>query len=251
MLEFLDTQIISYAMKGRYDKPIQGKAISSVVAKEFLLLHGVTATQATYYLPHLGSRHSFPLIKAVTRGRNRPFSRFLTDSIILDLGAAYGTVVEYSDIAIANLISKGDTELFNAATEFLGKDKQRVLKKRLLFLLENDIRCIPLSKSAVLTTLDLLSEFQKTHNPKPNFRNTLNDLMIFATAITSSGQLTTVDSELVRFMTRYDVRVLTEAREIVTVDFTHSAYPGADGRKESKGYINQGWQVRFRNSGYG
>lgn len=250
MIEFLDTQIISYAMKGRYEETIAGKVISSTVAKEFLLLQGASPTQAVYYIPFLGGQHELMAMKEVTRGRKRPFNRMQTDAVLIDLGPDYGAVVEYSDIAISNVINERDARLFDVATNFLGKDQQRVLKKRLAFLLRNQIRCVTLSRSAVVKTLDLLGEFEKSHNPKANFRNTLNDLMIVASVLDSSGRLTTVDSELVRFVARYQECVLSQRGEFVTIDFDTPAPSKRRSSAESKGYMNRGWQVRFRRYGH-
>ena len=159
-------------------------------------------------------------------------------------------MIEYSDLAISTLIKERNVELFDAAIRFFPKEKQRTLKKRLLFLLENHIQCVTLSRSAVTTTLDLLADFEESHNIKANFRNTLNDLMIVASAITSSAQLTTVDGELVRFVTRYDGRLLRKTQQIVTIDFESATDAGQARSAESKGFINRGWDVRFRRMGY-
>jgi hypothetical protein len=86
----------------------------------------------------------------------------MTDSLILELGPDYGTVVEYSDVAIARAINYQDESLYVAAISGLPKEDQRLLRKRFTFLLTSGVHCVPLAVTSVVLALNLLVDHPAT-----------------------------------------------------------------------------------------
>ena len=97
--------------------------------------------------------------------------------------------------------------------------------------------------------MGLLQEFSKQHNLKANFRNSLNDILILSSAIDSSATLMTEDNLLNKFAVQQYSGSYDKRSDLVAINFDKIS--GSPPRKnlESKGYINRGWQVRFRNYG--
>lgn len=125
-MQLLDTQIISYAFKGVYDGKIDQQHISSVTAKEFLLIQGSHRTAANYYvpLPRNIKNYSPAEDRALPR-MDYPFSKGLTDQIILDFGQDYPSIIEFSNQAIAEVINLKAKNIFREAIRFLDKDKRK------------------------------------------------------------------------------------------------------------------------------
>lgn len=251
-IELLDTQIIPYALKCRPEWSVTGKAICSITANEFLLVQSTNPAQANYYVPLLSKVHFLPSTDGIgpvsaKLNRDHPFRKTVTDQVLLEFGNEFPTIVEYGNLAIAMLINKRISGLFNEATKFLEKAQQKIIRKRFAFLLENEIACIPLSKSAVAAGMELLQEFRAKHNLKANFRNSMNDILVFATAIDASAKLVTQDALLGEFAGKYYRAPFSRQEEICTVDFSAKARTVPVKSAESKGYINKGWQVSFRN----
>lgn len=252
MPEILDTQIISYALKGRYGLPLDGKTISAITANEFLMVQGSNLAQANYYVPVL-SRFHFPEstdgISPTSRrlGMDHPFRKIVTDQVIIDFGNEYPTIVEYGNLAISLLINKQVSGIFHDAIKFLDKQQRKIIRKRFDFLLENKVRCQPLAKTSVRVAMELLQEFRKEHNLKENFRNSFNDMLILASAIDTSALLITEDSLLNKFASKQFTGAYQIQDGIATIDFSQDSLATRHKSRESKGYINKSWQVSFRN----
>lgn len=255
-LELLDTQIISYALKGYPTWSVTGKAISAITANEFLLVQSANPAQANYYVLLL-SRIHFP---ESTDGvgpmnarlnRDHPFRKMITDQVRLEFGNEFPAIVVYGNLAIAMLINKRISALFDEAIKFLDKAQKKTIRKRFDFLLKNGVTCFPLSKSAISIGMELLQAFRAKHNLKANFRNSLSDILVFATAIDASAKLVTSDALLSEFASKYFEAPFSRQEDIITVDFREKFRPASRKSAESKGYINKGWQVSYRNYHWG
>jgi predicted nucleic acid-binding protein len=253
-MNFLDTQIVSYALKGRKGLPLNDATIPSITANELLLVQSEKYTQANYYVPLL-SEHLFVIrTEKDEEGRvvNRPYFRgdhpFLkssTDRVLLDFGNVHPTVVEYGNLAISVLINERVPNIFYEATKFLIKNQRKVVRKRFDFLIENGLKCAPLTKGIVRTSMDLLQAFTAKHNLKMKFRNSLNDILILATAIESSAILFTEDSLLNSFALTEYAGLQDKRDDAVIIDFSNKPALTSSRKVESKGYMNNGWQAKF------
>lgn len=255
-IELLDTQVISYALKGRQGLSVTGKAISAITANEFLLVQSENPAQAHYYIPLLSKLHFPESTDGVTptstrMRRDHPFSKIITDRVTFEFGNEFPTIMEYGNLAIAMLINKRISSLFYEATKFLDKTKRKTIRKRFDFLLENEITCFPLSKSSIVTGMDLLQRFRSQHNLKANFRNSLNDILVFATAINVSAKLVTYDALLGEFVAKHFLANSSRQEDLITVNFQEAIRTASRRSRESKGYINKGWQVSYRNYHWG
>ncbi|MCD4673835.1 MAG: hypothetical protein K8R77_14320 [Anaerolineaceae bacterium] len=244
-LTILDTQIISYAFKGRWALPIKGKNISSITANEFLLIQSKNPAQVNYHVPLLSKIGVGPISQKLNR--DHPFRKNITDQVILDFGNEYPTIVEYGNLAISMLINKPISNLFYETIKFHEKSQRRTIRKRYDFLTENEITCIPLTKNAVEIAMELLQEFSKQHNLKANFRNSMNDMLILASTIDSLATLITEDNLLNKFAARRYLGKYNKQTNVVTIDFDDVTVSSSRKNLESKGYINRGWRISLRN----
>lgn len=255
---FLDTQIVSYAMKGRCDDLVGGASITSIVANEFLLVHGKNSSQANYYVPHpscAGHLHLAPGMSPVGRigslqNRTRPFRKELTDSLVMEFGQEYTTIVEYGNFAVAESINNGHLSLYSAAVNFMEKRRKKLLISRFRYLVERGLKCEPVLQNDVEVAFELLARFKKKRNLKGVFRNTWNDILILAIARNRGTALVTQDKELNRFAAEtYKADSIKDGR-FLRVSFPEIS-PAADCKKSkgTKGYVNSGWHVRLRNQG--
>lgn len=255
MPELIDTQIVSYALKGRAVSSLEGKAISSITANELLLVQHEKPAKANYYVPILSRTH-FPEESdgmssvGLNLNRDHPFQKIVTDQIVMEFGNEYPTIVEYGALAISLLINKKIVGLYNETIKHLDKQQQKTLRKRYNFLLENDITCVPLTQSSTSTAMELLYEFRKTHQLKARFRNSLNDILILATAVDLSANLVTEDSVLRAFAAKLFSGQYQNKDKVTIIDFSQSPPRQRVKSKESKGYINDGWRVRFSRHHY-
>ncbi len=243
--QHLDTQVISYAIKGKWNNSLRNCVISSIVANELFLVHGENPAKANLYIPLLSNRHFAEAISAEIRKRNHPFGRHHSDSILMDFANEYPTIIEYNNISISNLINEGLTDLMSSAVSHLEKEKKKTLKRRFRFLVENNVKCIPLKFSDVECSFGLLSTFKEKYNLKSNFRNTWNDILILSSALGEEECLVTEDSLLSRFASEnFEVKSHPN-QQFVELNFSNQKDLKRNIFRESKGYINQGWRARF------
>lgn len=249
-MKILDTQIISYASKGQSEYLMPGETISSITASEFLQLQNPSHTHANYYVPILGTNHRpYSRLKPILQKRNRKFTKLITDSIVINFGTDHPSIVEYSNLALSLTINNQDASLFYDSICTLPKEKQKLIRGRFNFLLKNRISCVPINKEIIDAAHGLLFKFEQTHNPKNNFRNTWNDIMILSTAMASSAVLVTEDNELNRFAASQYPCQLESIGNMVTMDFSVNRTTILGPQEESKGYINRGWAASFRKYG--
>ena len=246
----VDTQILSYRFKDVENNiHAQNSAISSITANEFLLAQPRDLQYPDYYVLHpviyshlmyselgfSGLSDRFSNTKWAKRGKQR------TDQVIIDFGNQFPPYQEFGNEAISEIINGKLWEIYKLSISHLPKQKQKYLKKRLKYILDNDYHCYPLNKSAIERALNLFSQFTVDYNCKGNIRNTINDILILATAIEREKKLLTRDSLLNRFTAeRYDASIHKEKDKLL-IDFSGKLTSGRQKNTESKGYINRGW----------
>lgn len=238
----LDTQIISYAFKGAYDGKVEQQFISSITAKEFLLVQNSGPTKASYYLPlRWGlTQPGIPLAK-------HKYSKRSTDQIVLDFAQDYPSIIEYGNFAISEIINLRAKPVIKAAIDHIDREQRKLILDRFDFLMSQQVKSLPLNKNIIELGLNLFSEFISRYSSKENYRNTVNDILILATAINSSSTLITRDSLLNRFAAEYYGVTVKEGSDIFLIDFGKERQPERHTSHESKGYINNGWKVHARN----
>jgi predicted nucleic acid-binding protein len=251
----VDTQIVSFAIKDSLWLPrVDGASISSIVASELLMVQGSRPSQANYYIPH-PSRVTDMLLQSGKSHEDglgslkkwaHAFRKHSTDSMIMEFGTDYPTLVEYGSQAIAEIINSRHRQLLYASTEFMPKDRRKLIRRRFDFLLDCNVRCEALRESDVVEAFRLLSEFSAGHNVKKNFRNSWNDMLILASAMNRGSDLVTMDNELARFVAEKQESVLRMvADRTIMIAFSHNSRDRTRSVSlESKGYINTQWRVR-------
>lgn len=249
---FLDTQVISYAFKGASEDNVDGSYISSVVANEFLEVHTKVPDTAAYYVPISGAvfnkaGHLGSLLQSIKdRYKKRPFPKASTDKLGLYFGQEHPTVVEYGSFAMSRLINEKALMAFKLIIASLDKRKQRKLINRFEFIVDTGLTCTPLTSEDARLAQVLLYDFKKKHTLKNNFRNSISDILIMASAIKNEAELVTKDSLLASFCENN--RLISRKKHGNWVR-CESILPEINARKmakESKGYINKSWQVRVR-----
>jgi predicted nucleic acid-binding protein len=252
-----DTQILSYYFKGAMALPNEQIHISSITAAEFLLVQSKTHNKANYYpilpvwLNHRGApsgadsqgtsiRSMFDSRRHAALGKRR------TDQLILDFGPSIPTYVEFGGIAITQLINNHHDQLYLASISHLDKLTQKKLIARFRFLLELGVSCVAVTPPIATVGLNLLAQFMDRYQPKDNKRNTVNDVLVLATAIKNETHLLTNDNLLTRFAAEVMTALAFAEGEYLRVDFSFPEV--ADRRKplESMGFVNRGWQVLER-----
>jgi len=246
--QHLDTQVVSYAMKGKWNELVEGCAISSIVANELFLVQGDDPANANLYIPLFSSRHMMGPMAPEFRRRDHPFNKLLSDSIMMDFGNEFPTIVEYNNLSMSAVINNRLDDLFAGAINHLDKDTKKTLKRRFKFLLDNDIQCIPLRESDVESAFELLSRFREKYNIKRNFRNSWNDLLILSCALGANEPLITEDKLLAEFASKHLGFTPTKKQDFVELRFVTGETNSEKQFRESKGYINTGWRVKFSKS---
>lgn len=249
-----DTQVLSYYYKGSLVMPSEPVRISSITAAEFLLIQSAQHNRANYYpiLPAWLRHPTAPNALASSprslfdSRRHAVLGKHRTDQLILDLGPSVPTYVEFGSVAITQLINEGHELLFMASIAHLDKPEQKKLLARFRFLQEQSVSCIAVTPLVAEIGLNLLGQFLDRYQPKENKRNTVNDVLILATAIQNSSELLTEDKLLARFAAEVVDAPVVAQGELLKLDFTQPSNYDRRRPLESKGYVNRGWQVLER-----
>lgn len=249
----LDTQIISYAMKGAWPRgvaplDISGARISSVTAHE--LLEVSSGNHPNYYLyaplvPEIiGEQVSRSFDRAHRRMKFAPKHR--TDQVILDFGSDFPTLIEYGHLMIGWLLKYKRTDAYVRRIGHLDKRDRRRLTDIFEYLVDNDLSCVSLDRNKAQLGIELLHEYGASGNSlKADFHNSLNDMLILATAVEATANLITEDRTLWRFAAGIlDIPVRT-TETMIRLDVSPGVAKSVISR-ESKGYINRPWQARVR-----
>ena len=132
----------------------------------------------------------------------------------------------------------------------LGKPAARRVCSHYDFVLETEIKAVPASPAIAEKAVQLLDDLVASGvNVKANPRNTFNDMIILATALTNSVELRTDDKLLLRTALKSGMRRVDKSDGFVTLAPSTS---NIDRRApaESKGYINAPWRIRHVGTPY-
>jgi predicted nucleic acid-binding protein len=248
----IDTQILSYRFKGVEANTHNTRlAIASITANEFLVAQAKESEQPDYYTIHPARYPNLEYSANVLDHFGNPKSAKLgarrTDRIIIDFGTQFSAYREFGNEAISEIINAKKLDIYKISIAHLSKQRQKYLLSRLKYILDNDYYCYSLNKTALAQALSLFSEFTSQHNCKGNIRNTINDLLILATAIDRGKRFLTNDNLLARFAAEYYEAPIHECEDELLIDFSEKQVERRKS-KESKGYINKGWSYAMRNN---
>jgi hypothetical protein len=168
-----------------------------------------------------------------------------TDSLVIDFAKQYQPYRMFGNNAITSIINTKNINAFKLSIAHLEKSKQKILKKKLEFIFDNNMRCHQINERVCNISLDLLSKFERNIKPKDNIKNTINDLLILSAAIYHKKVLQTKDTVLARFASEIYSGEVKCVKDIVVVDFSNKKIIEEKFNKESKGYVNRGWAYSF------
>jgi hypothetical protein len=247
--QMYDTQIVS-SMIDDPTRPLpRGSKIASITAKELLLAQSRNGKKPKYYLmnpSYFSHLERFTLSPRYVRDRfgnpkwARRGSRY-TDSFTITFGEDYPQYTEYGDQAVADTLSENQLSVLKLCIKHLPKDTQKMLIRRFEALVEAKVGCLPTSTQVIERGLDLFWEFAEKYECKANFNNTINDILILATALEHKLVLNTKDVLLGRFAANKYGTPFEETNGEMTLDFTEEEMHAPRSSKESKGYVNRGW----------
>jgi len=239
-LNILDTQIVSYKFNNSKDIDVSNGLIPSIVAIEFLQMQTNKSSKARYYIP------SSNRIQMMDTRIDHPFNKFSTDNVLFDFNQLHAPFKLYSNYSIADLINTQNIHFFDMSVSFLDKILQKSLKKKFRFILENNIKCVPIIGNDIEIGYKLLSKFLNKYNSKNNFLNTWNDILILSKAINSKLQLITEDKLLNTFASEIYNANYKRINDVLKIDFSDVRDFEDIKSKDNKGYINNGWQYKIR-----
>ena len=252
-MKIIDTQILSFGFKEKIELDNQIYAISSITANEFLLIYGSDPLSANYYIPH-PKIYNVPVVghvqipslmhpKWAKRAKQR------TDTYTIKFNEDFPDLIEFGSQALSVLINERNLWLYDQVIQTMQKTKRKYLRKRIRYIMEKEIVCIPLNSEIIDISFNILSIFLKTYNPKKNFRNTYNDILILSTAIWNKAKLITDDNLLNKLSTEiYGGTIKKKNDYSIQVDFSDNSSVVKKNSKESKGYINRGWHYKMKRS---
>ncbi|MCB9302627.1 MAG: hypothetical protein H6566_18450 [Lewinellaceae bacterium] len=246
-MTILDTQIVSYKFRESKGFDIKGCVIPSIVAIEFLLLQAPQPHKANYYIPR---NRKFFQIEGGIANIVHPFNKRSTDRVIFDFGPFYPPFSMFSNFGISDLINEKDYLLFNFAIKFLDKPIQKKLRNRIKFLFDNNLSCEPLLETDIEKSYELLDLFLSRYNAKDDFRNTWNDILILCKALNNEAIVYTEDKLLARFASEIFQGSINSHGDGLIIDFSISNRQEAESNRESKWYVNRGWQYRMKKARY-
>jgi hypothetical protein len=235
----IDTQILSYAYKGR-GNAVSSARISSVAAHEFLEVYDPdSTTRFRYYIKYLSGRHFGAPAISPSHWKGGAVER-----LVLDFGSDFPQLIEFNSRATAAIINDRNGPAFGHILSSLDKSVQKKLRSRFAFLCKHISECVPLARQTAEIGIQLLWDFVQQHNIKANFRNSVNGMMILATAIAGREQLITDDNLLARFAAAQQQAPLREVGQgLIEIDFERRTGVAKRLSDESKGYINRGWRI--------
>jgi hypothetical protein len=235
----IDTQILSCAYKDRAIG-VSSARISSVAAHEFLEVYDPDSpTRFRYYIKYMFGRHfGMPAISPAYRKGGA------VERLVFDFGSDYPQLIEFNSRATAAIINDRNSHAFGHILSALDKPMQKKLRPRFAFLCEHVGECVPLAPQTAEMGIQLLWNFVQHHNVKANFRNSVNDMMILATAIVGREQLLTDDNLLARFAAgQHHAPIREVGQDMIEIDFERRTATAQRLSNESKGYINRGWRI--------
>ena len=255
-MSIIDTQVLSHWFKGTGTRPSsQEVSISAITANEFLLAQPQDANRPDYYVLHPAKYGHLAMAEpgyfapdhiGNPKWAERGFRR--TDQVVIDFGNQYPSYREFGCEAISAIVNEKLPELYKMSIAHLPKDKQKYLRKRLRFILDSDVSCHPLNSATIEVAMALFSDFTAQYSCKDNVRNTVNDILILATAVIRGVPLVTHDSLLNRFAADNFSAPVKEDADGIVIEFSSEEAKHNTRSRESKGYINRGWRYSVRNN---
>jgi predicted nucleic acid-binding protein len=247
----LDTQVISYAVKGKLEDPLPSEfVITSTIAQEFLRVRDKATGGARYYtpLPHgllPDARINYLSRRSIHGGQrpsNRPLFKRVTDKVLMDFNNEYPSVVEYGHAGMAYLINTANRAVYAESITHLPKRERKRLIGNFDFLADHAAECIPLDAASVSVAFRYLKACEaKGVNLKADFRNSLNDMLILATGTSRGAGLCTMDGLLAQFARDHGVAEVERRGELHDLTLRREVSERRESR-ESKGYRNNAWR---------
>ncbi|MFI1646262.1 hypothetical protein ACH4XT_04890 [Streptomyces avidinii] len=247
----MDTNVLLDAFLGRGEIPPEGHVITSTVAHEFLMVRDRGTGKSRYFVPstlladfmNSGAPYGLPRHQLrFGRPSNLPLHRKSTDRLVMDFNNDYPSVVEYGHRGISSAVNQKNLNVFRSAIGHLGKAESKALESRFEFLTALGLPCRSTEDQHLELAYQLLHEFKKQgKNPKKDFRNTLNDLLILSYSLESNSTLWTGDEELLDLAEPFfdAKREDSEGRYRLIQASPEKARARS---RESKGYINRSWR---------
>jgi len=242
-MKLIDTNVLSYVYNktNNYELSIDNEYISSVVASEFLLMQ-----KKDYYIPNIGNIAKNPYLSKFTKVEHLP-NKHSTDSILFDFNQLHDSFCHYSNFAISDLINNQNIILYDKIMEFQDKTDRKELKKKIRFIIDNNIKCEPILDEDIKEGYLILEKFIDKYSTKGNFRNTWNDILILSKSINKGLLLITEDKLLNKIAMEFYNAIVTKNNDFVNLTFNTIEEPIRKINKESKGYINKSWEYKIRN----
>ncbi|RSK34005.1 hypothetical protein [Hymenobacter metallilatus] len=247
----IDTNILSYnykKVKGYEWFDIYKAVIPSVVALEFLNNQSSSRHGANYYVPNIKIQQYDPGIAEFIRKRDHAFNKHRSDYLIFDFKEDIESFKIFNNYSISSVVSEKFKELYFASVKFLPKEQKKKLIKKYNYVLSQDLLCVPLVDEDIIIAYDLLDKALEDNvvNFKSNFKNSWNDILVLSKAISLSKTLWTSDKVLNNFAAEvYHARTRTVG-DVLELSFGKELAEKSIVRKESKGYINRGWDYKMR-----
>jgi len=239
-MNILDTQIISYKYNKSKEIDVRNTIIPSIVAIEFLLMQTNKPYSANYYIPRINRSHM------VGMKIDHPFNKSLTDSIIFNFKQLHQPFAIFSNYNISELINTKNIDLFDNAVNFKEKKLQKDLKKKIRFIVDNNIFCEPIVEKDIEIGYKLLEKFLSKYSSKDDFSNTWNDILILSKSISKKMTLLTEDKLLNTFASESFNANCIRDNGILNIDFSKAVIIKRKPNRETKEYINNGWQYKMR-----
>jgi predicted nucleic acid-binding protein len=210
-----DTQLVSYAMKGQFVDPPDSVVISSVSAQELFMMQR----------PDTGVRFGFPtridsasfsgnrergsagVARSLAHGRDHSLGKGsklkyrqfpFKDNIVLQLPDGR-RIDEALHQTVAEVVNEHNDNALRSWLHGEHHARRATIRLRFNWLTEHEVRCIPLTRDAAQLAQELFADFVGSQMPKARIRNTVNDLLILASAMTSGLPLQTRDKVLANF----------------------------------------------------
>lgn len=248
---YIDSQILIDAFNSETN--IGAVKISSVVASEFLGLYLKNdMTHATFYpfllfpifhtSADLGQSHSRNISKHYSRAHSMMTSKNHSDQIVLELGSQFGRVIEFGSIALSEIIRTKNITSVYISIRHLSKRKQKQIIKKIKYLLDQEIVCTPINQEIIDITKEILYQLPKNINLKANFHNSLNDLLIYSTALCNHEELYSKDKLLIHEIAKIKPASIAYIdSNFLQISFTNLNPDTEKSNSESRGYINRSW----------
>ena len=249
----IDTQILLYQFKGvetgLCDIHNIRLAIASITANEFLVAQSKESGKPDYYIihpakyPNLGYPPSD--LHHFVNPKHAKLRTHMTDQIIIDFGNQFSAYREFGNEAISEIINEKKIDIYKISIAHLPKQRQKYLLRRLKYIFDNDYYCCSLTNAVLENALRLFSQFTSQYKCKKNIHNSINDLLVLATAIDRGNKFFTNDNLLNRFAAQYYKAPIDKQEDKLLIDFSEKQVEKVKNR-ESKGYINNGWSYAIR-----